>query len=510
MRIFILAIFLLLAAAPCVVAQQRPPNIIVILSDDHTRQAISAYGGALMQTPGIDRIAKEGAILQRAYVTNSICSPSRAVFLTGKYSHINGLRDNSAGRSFDGSQQQVQKLLKTKNYQTAWIGKWHLQSLPQGFDFWTILPDQGNYFQPAFIQMNKDTVRQQGYVTDLITNYSLDWLHKRDTSKPFFLVVGEKATHRNWMPAIEDLGAFDDKTFPLPPTFWDNYEGREAARIQDMTVRKTMILHDDLKIGVDYNKPGMFGRMSAAEKEAYRKYYDAAAETYEKIKDDSVALATWKYQRYLRDYLSTARGMDRNINRLLNAIDDMGLRENTIVIYTSDQGFYLGEHGWFDKRFMYEESFSTPFVIRYPGHIKPGTSVNEMVMNIDIAPTLLSYAGIKVPEDIQGESIQPLLEGKRVKAWRKYLYYHYYEYPLSHKVAKHFGVSSDRYKLIYYYDPVKSWELFDLKKDPQEMKNVYGDPAYQKVVASMKKQLLKAAQKYKDDEAVGMLLANSY
>ena len=202
--------------------------------------------------------------------------------------------------------------------------------------------------------------------------------------------------------------------------------------------------------------------------------------------------------------------MDRNINRLLNAIDDMGLRENTIVIYTSDQGFYLGEHGWFDKRFMYEESFSTPFVIRYPGHIKPGTSVNEMVMNIDIAPTLLSYAGIKAPEDIQGESIQPLLEGKRVKAWRKYLYYHYYEYPLSHKVAKHFGVSSDRYKLIYYYDPVKSWELFDLKKDPQEMKNVYGDPAYQKVVASMKKQLLKAAQKYKDDEAVGMLLANSY
>lgn len=510
MRIFILAIFLAFAVAPHVVAQQRPPNIIVIFSDDHTRQAISAYGGTLMQTPGIDRIAREGAILQRAYVTNSICSPSRAVFLTGKYSHINGLRDNSAGRSFDGSQQQIQKLLKTRDYQTAWIGKWHLQSLPQGFDYWNILPDQGNYFQPAFIQMNKDTVRQQGYVTDLITKYSLDWLRQRDTSKPFFLIVGEKATHRNWMPAVEDLGAFDDKTFPLPPTFWDNYEGREAAKIQDMTINKTMILRDDLKIGVDYTRPGMFGRMSDAEKEAYKKYYDSAEAVYEKVKHDSVALAQWKYQRYLRDYLSTAKGMDRNINKMLDAIDEMGLRENTIVIYTSDQGFYLGEHGWFDKRFMYEESFSTPFVIRYPGHIKPGTSVNDMVMNIDIAPTLLAYAGIRVPEDIQGESMKPLLEGKRVKGWRKYLYYHYYEYPLSHKVAKHFGVSSDRYKLIYYYDPVKSWELFDLKKDPQEMKNVYQDPAYQKVVAEMKKQLKKAAERYKDDEAVEMLLANSY
>jgi arylsulfatase A-like enzyme len=509
MRVFTLAIFLTIGGIQYLTAQQRPPNIIVIFSDDHTRQAISAYGGTLMQTPGIDRIAKEGAILQRAYVTNSICSPSRAVFLTGKYSHINGLRDNSAGRSFDGSQQQIQKLLKTKNYQTAWIGKWHLQSLPQGFDYWTILPDQGNYFQPAFIHMNKDTVKHQGYVTDLISAFSLQWLQQRDTSKPFFLVVGEKATHRNWMPAVEDLGAFDDETFPLPPTFWDNFEGRDAAKIQDMTINKTMILRDDLKIGVDYTRPGMFGRMSDAEKEAYKKYYDEAELAYEKVKHDSVALAQWKYQRYLRDYLSTAKGMDRNITKILDAIDEMGLRENTIVIYTSDQGFYLGEHGWFDKRFMYEESFSTPFVIRYPGHIKPGTSVNDMVMNLDIAPTLLSYAGVKVPEDIQGESIKPLLEGKRVKGWREYAYYHYYEYPLSHKVAKHFGVSSERYKLIYYYDPVKSWELFDLKKDPQEMKNVYKDPTYQKVVDSMKKQLLKIAKEYKDDEAVEMLLANS-
>lgn len=484
---------------------QQAPNIIVILSDDHTRQAISAYGGTLMQTPGIDRIAREGAIFQNAYVTNSICSPSRAVFLTGKYSHINGLRDNSAGRSFDGTQQQIQKLLKARNYQTAWIGKWHLQSLPQGFDYWTILPDQGQYFQPTFIDMKNDTLRQQGYVTDLITRFSLQWLQQRDTTKPFFLVVGEKATHRNWMPAVEDLGAFDNRTFPLPANFWDRYEGRQAAQIQDMTIGKTMILHDDLKIGVDYNRPGMFGRMSPAEKEAYKKYYDAAGAEYEKIKSDSVALVQWKYQRYLRDYLSTAKGMDRNINSILDAVDQMGLRNNTIVIYTSDQGFYLGEHGWFDKRFMYEESFSTPLMIRYPGKIKPGTNVNAMVMNIDLAPTLLDYAGVAVPGDMQGESMKGLLEGKQGRPWREYLYYHYYEYPLSHKVAKHFGVKSSRYKLIRFYDPVQSWELFDLKKDPTEMHNVYADPSYRKVVVEMKKQLLKAAQKYHDDEAVNMM-----
>jgi arylsulfatase A-like enzyme len=486
--------------------QKKAPNIVVIFSDDHAQQAISAYGGKLMHTPNIDRIANEGAILRRSYVTNSICAPSRAVFLTGKYSHLNGLKDNSAGRSFDGSQQQIQKLLKQQNYQTAWIGKWHLQSLPQGFDFWRILPDQGQYFQPSFISMNKDTTRVTGYVSNLISDFSIDWLKARDTSKPFFLVIGEKATHRNWMPDVQDLGAFDDVNFPIPANFIDNYSGRQAAMIQDMTISKTMILTDDLKIGVDFNKPGMFGRLSPEEKEAYKRYYDKATAEYEKIKNDSVAVKKWKYQRYMRDYMSTAKGMDRNIGRVLDELDKMGLKENTIVIYTSDQGFYLGEHGWFDKRFMYEESFSTPFVIRYPGHIKPGTNVKEMIINTDYAPTLLEFAGLNIPADMQGQSFKSLLEKPgQTKHWRDVLYYHYYEYPLSHKVAKHFGIRTTRYKLIRFYDPVQSWELYDLEKDKNEMKNVSGDPKYKEVEEKLKRQLKETAEYYKDEEAIKLL-----
>lgn len=490
------------------IAQQQRPNILVIFTDDHTRQAISAYGSQLAQTPNIDRIAKEGAIFRNAYVTNSICAPSRAVFLTGKYSHLNGLRDNAAGRNFDGSQQQVQKLLQQAGYQTAWIGKWHLQSLPQGFDHWQILPDQGQYYQPAFINMQNDTVRHQGYVTDVISNMSLQWLQDRDTTKPFFLVVGEKATHRNWMPAVEDLGAYDDRDFPLPENFWDNYAGREAAKIQDMTIAKTMLLHDDLKIAVDYQAPGMFGRMSPAEKEAYRTYYDEAWKEFEQIRNDTAALVKWKYQRYMRDYLSTAKSLDRNIGRILDSLEMMGLRDNTIVIYTSDQGFYLGEHGWFDKRFMYEESFSTPLLMRYPGHIQPGVDVKEQVMNIDLAPSLLAFAGLEAPKDMQGLSVKGLLDGSTKGKWRNFLYYHYYEYPLSHKVAKHFGVRVGRYKLIRFYDPVKSWELFDLEKDPKEMKNLYGDPAYAGLFRKMKKQLRRAARSYKDVEALQLMKAH--
>lgn len=486
-------------------AQQRP-NILVIFSDDHTQKAISAYGGKLMQTPNIDRLANEGAILRRSYVTNSLCAPSRATFLTGKYSHLNGLRDNSPGRSFDGSQQQLQKLLSGVGYQTAWIGKWHLQSLPQGFDYWSVLPDQGNYFQPDLINMNNDTVRQKGYVTDIISDLSINWLKERDTSRPFFMVVGEKATHRNWMPAVQDLGAFDNVDFPLPNNFWDRYEGREAAKIQDMTIDKTMVLRDDLKVGVDYSKPGMFGRMSAEEKEAYKRYYDQRNEEYEKVKGDSIGLIKWKYQAYMRDYLSTAKGMDRNIGRILDELDRMGLRENTIVIYTSDQGFYLGEHGWFDKRFMYEESFSTPFVVRYPGHIQPGTQVNALVNNTDYAPTLLSFAGVKPPTDMQGLSFRPFLEKKALTApWREALYYHYYEYPMPHEVASHFGIRTDKYKLIRFYHPLRSWELFDLEADPTEMHNLYNDPRYAKVREKLQKQLLGAARYYKDDEAVSLM-----
>ena len=489
-------------------AQSQKPNILVIFSDDHTQQTISIYGGKVMVTPNIDRIAKEGAILRNTFVTNSICAPSRAVLLTGKYSHINGLIDNSPKRNFDGRQQQVQKLLSTNGYQTAWIGKWHLQTLPQGFDFWQILPDQGNYFQPDFIHINKDTIRHKGYVTNLISDFSLNWLDKRDSSKPFFLVVGEKATHRNWMPDIQDLGAYEEVKFPMPANFYDDYTNRLAAKNQDMTVDKTMLIGDDLKIGIDYSKPGMFGRMNPEEKKAYKTYYDAAGIEYEKVKNNPEELVKWKYQRYMKDYLSTAKSLDRNIGRILKYLDSTGLAKNTIVIYTSDQGFYMGEHGWFDKRFMYEESLRTPFVIRYPGKIKPGSVVNDMVVNIDFTPTILELAGIKIPEDIQGKSfVQNVLTGKTPKNWRKSMYYHYYEYPQPHKVSPHFGVRTMRYKLIRFYGPFDAWELFDLKGDPNEMNNLYGKPGFEKITEELKAELLKLTKEYKDEEAEKIVMS---
>ncbi len=502
---FNLLIATLLFLSASTKAQDRP-NILVIFSDDHTEQAISAYGSKLMQTPNIDRIAKDGALMKNVFVTNSICAPSRAVFLTGKYSHMNGLRDNSPRRSFDGSQVQVQKVLSQNNYQTAWIGKWHLNTLPTGFDFWRVLPDQGNYFQPDFVEMSRDTVRYKGYVTNLISDFALEWLNKRDKEKPFFLVVGEKATHRNWMPDPQDLAEFENKEFPYPDNFYDDYKGRRAAMEQDMTISKTMTMKDDLKIGVDYSKRGMFGRMSDEEKKIYQDYYARAEAEYNKIKNDSAALVRWKYQRYLKDYLATARSMDRNIGRILDYLDKSGLSKNTIVIYTSDQGFYMGEHGWFDKRFMYEESLKTPFVMRYPGKIKPGSVVDKMIVNIDFAPTLIDLAGVKVPEEMQGKSFAKLLDKNASSAeWRKSMYYHYYEYPEPHRVAPHIGIRTERYKLIRFYGPHDSWELFDLKQDPKELHNIIGQPDKQSLVNSLKAQLQALAVQYNDKEALALL-----
>lgn len=487
----------------------KRPNILVIFSDDHTNQSISAYGSKLMQTPNIDKIAKEGAIFKHTFVTNSICAPSRAVLLTGKYGHMNGLVDNSPKRNFDGSQVQVQKLLGQANYQTAWIGKWHLQTLPVGFDYWKVLPDQGNYFQPDFVEMTKDTVRYNGYVTNLISDFSLGWLDKRDTTKPFFLVVGEKATHRNWMPAVEDLGAYDAQQFPMPDNFFDTYEGRTAALEQDMTVNKTMTIGDDLKMNINYDKPGMFGRLTSAEKLAYKNYYGKIALEYEKVKLDSIALIKWKYQRYLKDYLATAKSLDRNIGRILAYLEKSGLAENTVVMYASDQGFYMGEHGWFDKRFMYEESLKTPFVLKYPKHIKPGTVVNDIVVNIDFAPTFLDIAGLKAPVEMQGKSFLPLVtKPGKVKNWRTGMFYHYYEYPQPHRVPPHFGIRTMRYKLIRFYGPRNEWELYDLKTDPTEMHNLIHDQQQANTIIDLKKQLRSLIIEYKDTEALQILNTN--
>ncbi|MDR3714672.1 MAG: sulfatase [Puia sp.] len=484
--------------------EARRPNIIFILSDDHAYQAISAYGSKLAQTPNIDRIAREGALFTRAMVANSICGPSRATLLTGKYSHKNGYTLNE--RRFDTRQPVFPSLLQQNGYQTAWIGKWHLGALPVGFDYFRILNGQGQYYNPDLIGA-KDTTRIEGYVTNIITGLTEDWLNARDTSKPFFLVVGEKATHREWLPDIQDLGAYDDRDFPLPATFHDSYAGRLAAENQDMTIDKTMVLKTDLKVHADYEKNGIFNRFTPEQKKPFYDYYEnRISREFDTRKDTGANLVRWKYERYLKDYLATAKSLDRNIGELLDYLDKNGLTNNTVVIYASDQGFYMGEHGWFDKRFIYEESLRTPFVMRYPGVIKPGTKVSSITVNIDWAPTILDMAGVKAPADIQGVSFLPLVEGRKV-AWRKAMYYHYYEFPQPHHVYPHFGIRTGRYMLVRFYGPSDSWELFDLQKDPEEVKNVYGEAGYQQTVVTLKTQLKQLMRQYDDTEAEKILEA---
>jgi arylsulfatase A-like enzyme len=504
--ILLLLVFFTNASAQKGAAGSRP-NIVIIVSDDHAYQAISAYGKGLMQTPNIDRIAKGGVRFDKAYVTNSICGPSRAVILTGKYSHKNGFRDNESS-VFDGSQDSFIKQLGKNGYETAWIGKWHLQSKPEGFNYWQVLPDQGEYYNPDFDMMDGSRKRVEGYVTNVITDLSQQWLDNRDTSKPFCLVIGHKATHRIWLPDTTDLGRFDHLKFPIPANFYDKYENRQAAAIQDMSIEKTMLLDYDLKMFGSKeaeDKSGNFKRMNAAQRARMDAYYKPKEAELNRMKLAGKALTEWKYQRYLRDYLSTAASMDRNIGRTLDYLDAQGLSENTIVIYLSDQGFYMGEHGWFDKRFMYEESFRTPMVMRYPGKIKPGIISDRFVMNVDIAPTLLDAAKVAVPPDMQGTSMLPALTDKAVTG-RDALYYHYYENG-EHAVSPHFGVRTKRYKLIRFYKRVEGWELYDLEKDPAEMSNLYGKKGYETITANLRKTLLQQINKFDDKDALKILEA---
>ncbi len=490
--------------------REKRPNIVIIISDDHAYQAISAYGSKLTQTPGIDRIAKEGVIFNKAYVTNSICGPSRATIITGKYSNKNGFTDNEHS-SFDGSQNTFIKELTSSGYQTAWIGKWHLETKPQGFTHWQVLPGQGSYYNPDFLMMDGSTTRLEGYASSVIEDLSESWLNTRDSTKPFCLVIGHKATHRTWMPDTADLGIYDNITFPLPHNFYDDYKGRQAAAVQDMTIAKTMIMGYDLKMyGSEEaeDKEGNISRMNPAQRTAFDAYYDSIYTNFKSLNLSGNALTEWKYQRYMKDYLSTAASLDRNIGRTLNYLDEHHLTQNTIVIYLSDQGFYMGEHGWFDKRWMYEESFRTPMVMRYPGVIKPGSVNNNLVMNLDIAPTILEAAGVKIPADMQGESFLPLVKHNNTRPdghagrgkGRTALYYHYYENG-EHSVSPHFGIKTKRYKLIRFYKRVSSWELYDLDKDPNEMKNLIDEKKYQKQIVKLKIDLLQLIKKYEDKEA---------
>ena len=458
-----------LTAAP---AATTPPNIIFIFSDDHAYQAISAYGDArkLNQTPNIDRLAREGMIFNRALVPNSICGPSRACVLTGKYSHMNGFYDNNRGR-FDGSQQTMPKLLQAAGYQTAVIGKWHLVSDPTGFDYWNILPGQGIYYNPPMNRMG-EKVKRDGYTTDIITDLSLDWIKKRDKSKPFLLMCQHKAPHREWSPNLKNLGWNGDRKFAEPETLFDDYAGRgKAEREQDMSIEKTFTPLDAKLLP----PPGI----NAAQLKIWNAYYEPRNEEFRKANPQGKDLVRWRYQRYMHDYLGTVMSVDESVGRLLKYLDDEGLAENTIVVYSSDQGFYLGEHGWFDKRWIFEESLRTPLLIRWPGKTKPGSVNKEIVSNIDFASTFLEAAGQPVPADIQGRSLVPILKGRTPADWRKSFYYHYYEHPGVHDVRRHYGVVTDRYKLVHFYtSDVDYWELFDLQKDPHELRSVHGLPEY--------------------------------
>ncbi len=492
--------------------EKKRPNIVFIMSDDHAYQAISAYNDELIQTPNIDRIANEGMLFTNASVTNSICAPSRAVILTGKHSHINGKIDNLS--PFDTTNVTFPQILQKAGYQTAMFGKLHFGNNPKGFDEFKILPGQGDYYNPEFITQKGDTTIQ-GYVTDITTDLTLDWMEKRrDTTKPFLLMYLHKAPHRSWLPAKRHYTEYTKKTFPLPETLFDDYATRgTAAKTAEMNILKHMTYNYDNKVypeiieelGIkDREIYNPIERMTSEQRASWDSVYRPINEDFKKRypeMNDST-LMVWKYQRYLQDYLGTIAAVDENVGRLLDYLDEEGLTDNTLVVYTSDQGFYLGEHGWFDKRFMYDESFKTPLLVRWPHVITPKTTESQMVQNLDFAQTFLEAAGVTPPDDMQGESLMPLLKGETEKWDRDAVYYHYYEYPAEHMVKRHYGIATEDFKLIHFYFDVDEWELYDRKKDPMEINNVYDDPAYADTVAEMKEKLKAIREKYKDSDAL--------
>jgi len=503
------------------------PNILFIMSDDHAYQAISAYDKRLINTPNIDRIADDGILFSNASVTNSICAPSRAVILTGKHSHINGKIDNLA--KFDDSQITFPQLFQKAGYQTAMFGKLHFGNNPKGFDDFLILPGQGSYINPLFLGKDKDTIIN-GHVTDIITDLTLNWFKsKRDESKPFLMMYLHKAPHRPWWPTPEKFAEFYEKKFPEPETLFDDYSNRgTAAKTAEMNILKHMqYMHDskirpetmeimsDVEPKMIYTRDdgtittpsvgrfnGPYGRMN----ESQRRKYDI---TIDKINDDfknnwpkmnDIEKMKWKYQRYMQDYLATISSVDDNVGRVLDYLEETGLDKNTIVVYTSDQGFYLGEHGWFDKRFIYDQSFKTPLLIKWPNVIKPGITNDELVQNLDYAQTFLEAAMIDIPDDMQGESLIPLLKGNSQEWTRDAVYYHYYEYPSVHMAKRHYGIVNKDFKLVHFYFDVDEWELYDRLNDPNEMNNVYNDPNYKDVVEALTLELSDLRKKYKDSD----------
>ena len=498
------------ACLGCAEAPREPPNIIFIFADDHATQAVGAYGSRLASlnpTPNIDRLASEGMLFHSAFVTNSICAPSRAVILTGQHSHLNGVPTNA--ERFDSTKVTFPQLLQDAGYETAIVGKWHLKSEPVGFDYWEVLPGQGAYYNPDF-RTPVGMVRDTGYATDLITDKVLDWLRAgRDPTRPFMLMYQHKAPHRDWMPGPDHLSTYADVEIPEPPTLFDDYAGRTtAARNQEMSIAVDMRFGYDLKLwpntvnpddrlnmAVERNR----NRMTQEQLAAWDAVYGPVSASFSEAPPTGAELVRWKYRRYLEDYLRSIRSIDDNLGRLLNYLEESGLAENTVVIYNSDQGFFLGEHGWFDKRWMYEESLRAPLVVRWPGVVEPGSENADLIQNLDFAQTFLDMAGVPAPDWMQGRSLVPILRGETPDDWRDAVYYQYYEFPAEHSVQRHYGVRTDRYKLIYYY-LIDEWELFDLATDPDELRSVYDDPDYVEVRRELEARLSELRTQYQVPE----------
>lgn len=549
-----------LAALSCVTAAyaqqqkaQQHPNIVYIMCDDHAYQCISAYGSALSKlapTPNIDRLAERGMRFDRAFVENSLSTPSRACLMTGQYSHQNGQRQ--LGEGIDTTRTFFTELLQEAGYQTAVVGKWHMGCDPKGFDYYHVYNDQGQYWNPQYrgTDTNNEFVVEEGYSTDLTTDHALSFIEHRDPSKPFCLLLHHKAPHRNWQANLKYLGMYDDVEFPMPENFYDDYATRgSAARTQKMSVTRDMRWEQDFKVPemLDLNNPdskdsynalmGEINRMTPEQRSAWGRYYFPRNRRLLEAQLKGKDLDNWKYQVYIRDYVSVIASVDESVGRVLDYLDKNGLTDNTMIVYTSDQGFYMGEHGWFDKRFMYEESLRTPLIVSYPGHTKPGSVCNRLVQNIDYAPTFLALAGVQQPKDMPGRSLVPVLDnGDNVKNWRQSIYYHYYDYPTYHMVRKHDGVRTERYKLIHFYgkggldavsenkyqnvpgtreygtmkglesigyfepkdEAVNYCELYDLQADPHEQNNIFGKLGTEKIT----KQLQRELDKYRKTLAV--------
>lgn len=509
-----LLIVFLFTIGPAMDAGAQPtgeerPNIVFMFSDDHAVQALGAYGGRLAHlnpTPQIDRLAEEGMLFRNAFVTNSICAPSRATILSGQHSHLNGVRTNRD--RLDADVQTFPELLQGAGYQTAMIGKWHLKREPEGFDYWEVLPGQGDYYNPTFLRPS-DTTQYTGYVSEIITDRALRWLREeRSGDAPFLMMYQHKAPHRNWQPGPDHLSTYDDIQVPAPRTLFYDYSGLSTpAVMQEMEIANDLSWGWDLKLRVEpgtvadstFWQQRLTNRFTAEQRNAWIQAYGPENEDFHVAYQNGTLqgrdLTRWKYQRYVRDYLRTIASMDDQIGRLLDELDRLGVADETIVVYASDQGFFLGEKGWFDKRWMYEESLRMPLLVRWPSVTEPGSESTALVQNLDLAQTFLDVAGIDAPAAMQGRSLVPLLQGKSRDREREAIYYHYYEYPAVHSVMRHEGVRTDRYKLIHHYW-ANQWALFDLKRDPRELHNVYGHPDYAQVSARLKERLQALKDRY--------------